>query len=117
MQLSTNPYQMLETRTLSSRVYGALTTAINSNNSIVSADHLDAILQRTLDQHLPLQTRTISQMPVSPWFPLAIKEAKQQRRRAERRWRKSRLTTHRQIYKTHSIQVDIVIKNCISAQI
>ena len=44
-----------------------------------------------LDKHAPLMTRTIVQRPRVPWFSQEIREAKRQRRKAEKRWRKSRL--------------------------
>ena len=45
----------------------------------------------TLDKHAPLMTRTIVQRPRVPWISQEIREAKRQRRRAEKKWRKSRL--------------------------
>ena len=46
-----------------------------------------------LDKHAPLMTRTIVQRPRVPWFSpdQEIREAKRQRRKAEKRWTKSRL--------------------------
>ena len=49
------------------------------------------ILMAALDHHAPLITRTIVQRPRVPWFSQEIREAKRQRRKAEKRWRKSRL--------------------------
>ena len=48
-------------------------------------------LMATLDKHAPLMTRTIVQRPRVPWFSQEIREAKRQRRKAEKKWRKSRL--------------------------
>ena len=48
-------------------------------------------LMAALDHHAPLITRTIVQRPRVPWFSQEIREAKRQRRKAEKRWRKSRL--------------------------
>ena len=48
-------------------------------------------LMAALDKHAPLMTRTIVQRPRVPWFSQEIREAKRQRRKAEKRWRKSRL--------------------------
>ena len=38
-----------------------------------------------LDKHAPLMTRTIVQRPRVPWFSQEIREAKRQRRKAEKR--------------------------------
>ena len=48
-------------------------------------------LMAALDKHAPLITRTIVQRPRVPWFSQEIRKAKRQRRKAEKRWRKSRL--------------------------
>ena len=55
-------------------------------------------LTEALDYHAPLTTRTITCRSPAPWYTLDIKQAKQQRRAAERRWRKSNLAVHRQVY-------------------
>ncbi|GFS05110.1 ATP-dependent DNA helicase, partial [Elysia marginata] len=99
---------MLEPSKFSTEVHEALKTF---NNSTISADCLDNTLRRTLDQLLPLQAQTILQRPVSPWFSLCIKVAKQHRRTAERRWRKTRLTIHRHIFMTHRHKVKTIIQN------
>ena len=44
-----------------------------------------------LDKHAPLTTRNIVQRPRVSWFSREIREVKRQRRKAEERWRKSRL--------------------------
>ena len=50
-------------------------------------------LHQLLDRHAPLVTRTSA-----PWMTLEIKQAKVQRRLAERKWRESGLAVHREIY-------------------
>ena len=47
-------------------------------------------LMAALDKHSLLMARTIVQRPRVPWFR-EIREAKRPRRKAEKRWRKSRL--------------------------
>ena len=55
---------------------------VNSNNSILSA---------LLDKHAPLRTRTRVSRPVVPWYSNEINDAKRSRRKAERKWRRTRL--------------------------
>ena len=62
-------------------------------------------LREVLDKHAPLRHRRITDRPSAPWLTVQIKEAKQQRRCAERRWRKSGLTVHRQIFIHHREKV------------
>ena len=54
-------------------------------------------LREVLDKHAPLRHCRITDHPSAPWLTVQIKEAKEQRRCAERRWRKSGLTVHRQL--------------------
>ena len=52
-----------------------------------------------LDKHAPLMTRTIVQKPRVPWFSQEIREAKRQRTKAVKRWRKSRLDSDLAVFK------------------
>ena len=55
-------------------------------------------LRQLLDRHAPLVTRTVTDRTSAPWMTLEIKQAKVQRRLAERKWRESGLAVHREIY-------------------
>ena len=87
---------------------------LNAFNADVGALQLDSSdllhsyssgLREVLDKHAPLRPRRITGRPSAPWLTVQIKEAKQQRRRAERRWRKSGLTVHRQLFIHHREKV------------
>ena len=55
---------------------------VNSYNSTLSA---------LLDKHAPLRTRTRVSRPVVPWYSNEINDAKRSRRKADRKWRRTRL--------------------------
>ena len=55
-------------------------------------------LRQLLDRHAPLVTRTVTDRTSAPWMTLEIKQAKVQRRLAERKWRESGLAVQREIY-------------------
>ncbi|GFS06610.1 histone-lysine n-methyltransferase setmar-like protein [Elysia marginata] len=57
----------------------------------------NAIMTNIPDKHAPLETRAVTDKPAAPWMTATIKEAKAERRRAERTWRASKLTVHRNI--------------------
>ena len=66
-----------------------------------SADPLsvhNTCLRQALDHHAPLVTRTVTDRTSAPWMTLEVKQAKVERRIAERNWRQSGLTVHREIY-------------------
>ena len=44
-----------------------------------------------MDKHAPLITRSTKERPRVPWFNEEIKKAKRERRKAEKRWRRTRL--------------------------
>ena len=59
----------------------------------------DNTLSCILEKHAPVTVKTIINRSESPWFTDEIKKAKQDRRQAERKWRKSKLSVDHQIYR------------------
>ena len=59
----------------------------------------NSTLASSLDRHAPLITKTIPARPLVPWFNDDIKEARKQRRKAERRWRRTGLEADLRVYK------------------
>ena len=53
---------------------------------------------RVLGRHAPSVTIRVRDCPSAPWMTEEIREARRRRRLAERRWRATRLTFHREIY-------------------
>ena len=51
----------------------------------------NSTLKVFLDKRAPLITRSIKERPRVPWFNEEIKTAKRERRKAEKRWRRTRL--------------------------
>ena len=62
------------------------------------ADSYSAGLRAAMDRHAPLVTRCVSHRRSAPWLTDEIREARRRRRQAERRWRSTRLTVHREIF-------------------
>ena len=56
-------------------------------------------LRTTLNKHAPLISKTIKERARVPWFNKEIREAKRQRRKAERKWRTSKLESDLRIFK------------------
>ena len=64
----------------------------------LSASDLDMLvcdynvsLSSIMDRHAPLKTKSVRARPQVPWYNADTAEAKRRRRKAERRWRKTRL--------------------------
>ena len=60
-------------------------------------DSYSAGLRAVMDCHAPLVTRCVCHQRSAPWLTDEIREA-HRRRQAERRWRSTRLTVHREIF-------------------
>ena len=56
-------------------------------------------LPAVLDKHAPVKTRTIGMRPQVPWYKDEIRQAKRERRKAERRWRLSKLDSDLAVFK------------------
>lgn len=64
-----------------------------------------------LDNIAPLKTIKVTARPNTEWFNDSITEAKRDRRRAERRWRKSGLEVHKQIYQRLKLNTNKLIED------
>ena len=62
-------------------------------------ENYEATLSSLVNQHAPIYTRRVRMRQQVPWYNKEIAEAKRERRRAERRWRKSKLTSDFQDFK------------------
>ena len=56
-------------------------------------------LLAVLDKHAPVKTLTIIMRPQVPWYKDEIRQAKRERRKAERRWRLSKLDSDLAVFK------------------
>ena len=65
----------------------------------------DEILKALLDKHAPEITKKVAEKESRPWINDKIAAAKKRRRRAERRWHRTRLTVHREIYQAERKKV------------
>ena len=69
----------------------------------ISAESLDACLRATLDTHAPAKHRKVRPDKSAPWYQaihMELRQAKQDRRLAERRWLRTGLMVHNQMYKS-----------------
>ena len=91
-------------------VHNLLASATQSNSTHPLGVY-NTCLRQLLDRHAPLVTRTVTDRTSAPWMSLEIKQAKVQRRLAERKWRESGLAVHREIYvKQRSLVSNMISK-------
>ena len=89
---------------------------ISTSTTKSALEQYNAKLTMLLDQHAPLKTRSVTDRPSAKWMNLDIKQAKADRRRAERRWRQTKLSVHRDIFRLLNHKVKYLIdfaKKCL----
>ncbi|GFS07905.1 reverse transcriptase-like protein [Elysia marginata] len=74
-------------------------SSILSKDPPRNIDSLNSALSKLLEDAAPMRRRTVKPRPPAPWLTPQVKAAKQERRKAERQWKKSGLTVHRDIYR------------------
>ena len=57
------------------------------------------IATEILDKHAPLKKRSITVRPLSPWYNDSIKCHRREMKKAEKRWRRTQLVVHKEIYR------------------
>ena len=89
------------------------TTIPSMTLDTATLDELIAVYQRELDVVLddvaPEKTCIIPVRSESDWYTSEIRDAKQIRRRFERKWRNSGLEVHRQMFKEQCCKVNVMI--------
>ena len=78
--------------------------AVMSGTTVESIDNYNTAIEAIVKKHAPVVTRVIADRPKTPWHTEELSCAKRVLRRAEPRWRKTRLIGHRQIYTTAYIR-------------
>ena len=64
----------------------------------------NSTLSAALDRHALLVTKFITARPLVPWLSEDIKESRRERRRAERKWRRSRSVCDLLEFKRRTLQ-------------
>ena len=62
-------------------------------------ENYESKLSNLIDHHAPIKTKTVRSRPQVPWYNEVIAEAKRQRRKVEKIWRKSKLTSDYSLFK------------------
>ena len=76
-------------------------------------EHYIAGLKDLVNIHAPIMTRVVTQRPNTKWYTQSLREAKQQRRKKERKWRHSR---QMEDYKDYRYQCSAVSKEINAAK-
>ena len=74
---------------------------VNDHSESVSdiLNRYNVHLTSVLDKHAPKKEKSVVVRPLQPWFTDELHQAKNERRKAERLWRRTGLTVHKEIYR------------------
>ena len=78
---------------------GGQGTPLSSSELDMLVRDYNASLSSIMDHHAPLKTKTVRARPQVLWYNADIAEAKRRRRKAERRWRKTRFPEDLETFK------------------
>ena len=76
----------------------------------ISVDTYNATLGEVYNAHFPLQTRWVTHRPRSIWYTSALRAMKREKRQAERKFRKSRLEVHKQLFEESCATYNSLLK-------
>ena len=88
-------YSSIDKRAFATDVYNAF-----AGTTVGLIENYNAAIATVVDRHAPIVTRVVTVRPKTPWLTEELSGAKRNLHRAERRWRKTRLAVHRQMYTT-----------------
>ena len=83
--------------------------SLETDDVDVLAETYNSVLCEVLGQHSPLKSKTITVHHVAPWYTDVVRDTKTIRRKAERKWRQTRLVIHKQIYQAARDNVTALI--------
>ncbi|CAG2217672.1 unnamed protein product [Mytilus edulis] len=72
----------------------------------------DSVLSSIIEKHAPMQSKTITLRPNTEWHSSELRTAKTERRKAERKMRKTKLEVHKQLYKEQCIKTHKLLLKC-----
>lgn len=88
----------------------------SNTNDMISLDDLvnlyDSDIKSIVDKHAPLKTKNLILRPNTDWYTDDLRASKRERRKAERRMRKTKLTIHRQMFKEACKTTNKLILQC-----
>ena len=91
-------YSSIDKRAFATDIVGAFGADPGTNDDLI--DVYNSTIATVLNKHAPIVSRIITVRPKTPWHTEDLSKAKRDLRCAERRWKKTRLVVHRQIFTT-----------------
>ena len=106
--------QIVISRNLKKVDVAAFKSCLQSSVSSIELHNLsefNSSIIGVLDRFAPLTKRLIPCRPFAPWVNDLVKKQKQKKRQAERVWKRTGLTVHKEIYKKEKVEIVNVVRN------
>ena len=87
----------------------SLSDSLNCIQTSISSFSLTECVKSVLNKFAPIKTRLIKVRPAAPWINIFVKAQKQARRKAERLFKKTGLTVHKEIFRYHKNKTTKII--------
>ena len=92
-----------------------ITESVNEQNTVEDkVTSFYKILSDILETFAPLTLKTLTIRPNKQWFNEELKTAKRVKRLAERKWRKTKLESHRESYRKAKYEANTIVTKCKS---
>ena len=91
-------YSSIDKRAFATDIYNAFAVISGTTDQLFV--NYNTAIATIVDKHAPIITRIVTVRPKTPWHTEELSCAKRKLRRAERRWRKTRLVVQQYIYTT-----------------
>ena len=79
--------------------YEPSSATLTTDDPNTLTERFNSVLREIIDKHAPLKKKKVHDRPNAPCITNNVKRAKQERRKAERKWRRTRLPQDRLNYK------------------
>lgn len=104
--ITTRNFKKLDVTALKADLKDSELLTITSNDPEELANVYNVTVSELLEKHAPSKTKTVVLRPLSPWYDDTVNDLRKEVKSAEKRWRRTGLTVHKQIFKER--------KNCLT---
>lgn len=106
--ITTRKWNSIPTDSFSADISSSELSANSTADVNTAVELYNKTLKELSEKHAPPKTINIMDRPNTAWYNADIRLAKQQLRKAERKWRSTGLMVHREIFRSQRIQLNLL---------
>ena len=108
--ISTRNFKKIDIQAFKNDITNSELCTITSSDPDELVNIYDDVVTKLLDKHAPLRTRSMAVRSVAPWHTDTVNDCRKKVRKAEKKWKKTRLTVHKEIYRDLKTKLTNTIK-------